>query len=159
EHYRASQRDRGAAGSAPAQRGWAKALFRRLLGRRTGGAKVSAKGSIAGPLTAAAQTAAGHAPSSVTAGREARPEIREGMLSRRAILSAQSASPSHMTHVGTINVGGCRDLRLWQRGREFVAAAQGGYDAAGGAQYLAERRTFWRQRWPRRAAAAARGPA
>ena len=38
EHYRAGQRDRGAASGAPAQRGWAKALFRRLLGRRATGA-------------------------------------------------------------------------------------------------------------------------
>jgi hypothetical protein len=141
EHYRSGQRERGAAGSAPAQ-GWAKALFRRLLGRRAAGASSSAKGMTTAPLGAIAQNSAADGPAQLTASRtgDQRPEIREGMLSRRAVLSAQAASPSRMTHVGTIDVAGCRDLRFWRRGREFVAAAHGGFDAGGGAEYLAQRR-------------------
>jgi hypothetical protein len=164
EHYRAAQRDLGAVGGAPDERGWAKALFRRLLGRCASGASPRDKGPKGKTLGQLALTghAAGGAAASASAAHglgDQRPEIREGMLSRRPMLSAQGPSPSKMTRAGGVNPAHCRDLRLWQRGREFVAAATGGFDPGGSAEYLAERRAFWRQRSQRQAAAAPRGPA
>jgi hypothetical protein len=61
-----------------------------------------------------------------------------------------------MTRAESINVPQTRDLRIWQRGREFVAAACGGFDVGAGPQHALERRAFWRQRSQRRGAAARR---
>jgi hypothetical protein len=157
QRYRGAKRPDAAVAEPAAHRGWAKAFFRRLLGRRAAIAKGAAPPSVRAGEGGPYSTSAG----SLAAGKEfaARAGIQEGLLSRRVAASGQTASLPRMTQVGTVNVSGARDLRFWQRGKEFVAAACGGFDTGAGAAYAAERRKFWRQRSQRRAAPASRGPA
>jgi hypothetical protein len=153
QNYRAAQRPSGGSTEPTAHGGWAKAIFRRLLGRRAATAKGG--GKAPGIYLAAGGGAA--ASGSLAAPKlGARPEIDEGMLSRRVVSATSLASPPRMTQVGPINVGATRDLRFWQRGKEFVAAACGGFDTGAGPAHAAERRAFWRQRSRRPAAATAR---
>jgi hypothetical protein len=154
QQHRGTQRTEGVSVEPRAQRGWAKAFFRRLLGRRAATIKGAA------PPRAFGLTGAPGSSGSRAAAKQAvvRSEISESMLSRLATVG-KTDSLSRMTQAGDINVTSGRDLRFWQRGKEFVAAACGGFDTGAGPAYVAERRMFWRQRSQRRAAPVARGPA
>lgn len=149
QRHRAAARCGGAAHG-----GWARAFFRRLLGRRSAAPKESTP-SGSTPNVAGAQAVPAGAPQ----GR-ARPELREGMLSRRAItMPGQTGSPPKIARADAFNIAHCRDVRIWQHGREFVAAACDGFDTGAGPEHALQRRTYWRQRSLRRSATAAAGSA
>ncbi len=146
---------RGAASShgSSAPGGWAKAFFRRLLGRRAAAAKGGEPS-----LSASSRPAAENLALAISQYAD-RPELREAMLSRRALtMPGQGASPPRMVQAGAIDVSLCRDLRFWRRGKEFVAAALGGFDPGAGAEHAAQRRAFWRQRSQRRTAVVSPSP-
>ncbi len=146
--HRASLRRGGASGAGAAHGGWARAFFRRLLGRRATAAREGE------PAVQGSKAAGEQVPSAASPQGLARPELREGMLSRRAIaMPGQSSSPPRIARADTFNVAVCRDVRFWQRGSEFVAAARGGFDTGAGPEHVLQRRAYWRQRSLRQSAA------
>jgi hypothetical protein len=158
DQHRASRQRGSASVSRPAAAGgWAKAFFRRLLGRRSAGGRAVAETAGA---AAAGISRPGSAQQLPPTAKSADLALSEGMLSRRPVTATgQSAAPPRIARAEEINVRGCRDLRLWNRGKEFVAAALGGFDPGAGAEHAAQRRALWRQRSQRRALVARAGAA
>jgi len=142
QQYRAAQRRGEASGAA--RGGWARAFLRRLLGRRATSAGGDASSKQLGPneLVAANNKGTPGGPSNAQSDLA----LREGMLSRRRCAGGSQSAAKRVVQAGSIDVSASRDLRFWQRGKEFSAAAKGGFDPGAGPAYLAQRRGMWTHR-------------